>query len=147
MFISQFNAAKLNHSLDHPSMKKFTDSLGKVNDIARGWPGFIWKLQDNTGHSAYIRTEKNPDMAINLSVWESLENLSDFLNNSAHHYFYTNRRNWFQAPDEVHSVLWWIKKDKYPTLEEAWRRLEYLQEHGPTSYAFTFSKTFSATDI
>lgn len=147
MHIAQFNAAKVNHSLDHPSMREFTDNLGRVNDAAREWPGFVWKCQDETGHSANMRTEENPDMAINLSVWGSVESLTDFLRNSDHHYYYRNRRNWFQAPTEPHSVLWWVPVGSFPTLDDAWGRLKLLRAHGPTAQAFTFARIFPVASV
>ena len=140
MHIAQFNAAQVNFPLDHHSMHEFVDNLGRVNDIARSWPGFIWKLQDETGHSANIRTQENPGMAINLSVWESLEKLNDFLAKSDHHYYYRNRRNWFKTPGQAHSVLWYMPVGHLPSLEDAWDRLEMLRQNGPSHEAFTFAQ-------
>lgn len=140
MHIAQFNAAEVNFPLEHHSMREFVDNLGRVNDIARTWPGFVWKLQDDTGHSANIRTQENPNMAINLSVWESTDALRDFMTNSAHHYYYKNRRNWFKAPRQAHSVLWYVPVGHFPSLDEAWDRLEMLRRNGPSEEAFTFAQ-------
>ena len=139
MYLAQFNAARVKYPMSHPLMSEFVENLEGINNIARTSRGFVWKLQDESGHSANIRTAENPDMAINLSVWDSIENLIHFLEHSEHKYFLANRRKWFHPHGEAHSVLWWIAEDAFPSLDEAWRRLTYLRTHGVTPVAFTFS--------
>ncbi|HAI99705.1 MAG TPA: DUF3291 domain-containing protein, partial [Dehalococcoidia bacterium] len=33
-------------------------------------------------------------------------------------------------------VVWWVSDDHVPTWEEAWERLEHLNDNGPSPYAF-----------
>jgi hypothetical protein len=38
--------------------------------------------------------------------------------------------------------MWWVPESHLPTVVEAKRRLEYLERHGPTPFAFTFRQHF-----
>ena len=38
-------------------------------------------------------------------------------------------------------VVWWVSDDHVPTWEEAWERLEHLNDNGPSPYAFDYSQT------
>ena len=39
-------------------------------------------------------------------------------------------------------VLWYIEEGHIPTLAEGKERLEFLQKHGETEYAFTFKSKY-----
>ena len=47
---------------------------------------------------------------------------------------------------QPYSVLWWTPRGLIPSIEEAGKRLEQLQQTGPTPQAFTFKKAFEAPD-
>jgi hypothetical protein len=79
---------------------------------------------------------------INLTVWESIEQLFEFAYRSDHVEFYRRRRDWFDAPSEAHLVLWWVPARHIPTIEESEQRLDYLRAQGPTPHAFTFKQRF-----
>ena len=85
-------------------------------------------------------------MAINLSVWESLESLRQFVYKSPHLETLRARKQWFEPIDGPILVLWWIPAGQIPTVAEAQGRLQHLREHGPTSHAFTFKTPFPAPD-
>ena len=80
--------------------------------------------------------------AINLSVWESLESLRQFVYKSHHVESLRNREQWFEPIEGPILALWWIPVGHIPTVLEARQRLEYLKEHGPTAHAFTFRSPF-----
>jgi hypothetical protein len=81
-------------------------------------------------------------MIINLSVWESLAALREFVYRSPEHLaVLRRRREWFERLD-LHTVLWWVQAGHEPTVSEAEQRLEHLRAHGPTSHAFTFREHF-----
>jgi len=83
-------------------------------------------------------------MIINMSVWESLEALRDYVYRSDHTKVLTRRREWFEKLDRPHLALWWIAAGTLPTVEEAKRRLQILAERGPSADAFTFRDRFPA---
>ena len=45
---------------------------------------------------------------INMSVWEPIEALFEFVYRSAHTGFMVRRREWFERPNEAYQVLWWV---------------------------------------
>ena len=52
------------------------------------------------------------------------------------------RREWFDRMQDAYAVLWWVPAGDIPTVEEGKERLEHLQQHGPTPFAFTFRRSF-----
>ena len=75
-------------------------------------------------------------MAVNLSVWESVEALERFVWQTVHKRFYGRRQEWFDKLEGPHSVMWWIPAGHRPTVIEAKERIEYLAAHGPSDHAF-----------
>ena len=75
-------------------------------------------------------------MAVNLSVWDSVETLERFVWQTVHKRFYGRRQEWFDKLDGPHSVMWWIPAGHRPTVIEAKERIEYLAAHGPSDHAF-----------
>jgi hypothetical protein len=85
-------------------------------------------------------------MAINLSVWESLEALQQFVYKSAHVGPLRDRKQWFEPIDGPILALWWVPAGHIPTVDEAIDRLRILKERGPCTDSFTFRKPFPAPD-
>jgi hypothetical protein len=83
-------------------------------------------------------------MAINMSVWESLESLQTFVYKTPHVETLRARKQWFEQLEGPILVLWWVPAGHIPSVSEAQERLAYLKEHGPTPRAFTFRTPFSA---
>jgi len=86
----------------------------------------VWRLQDDDGDATSFRAFDDDTPLINMSVWEWLEALRDFVYSGEHLAYMRRRREWFDKLDERHIVLWWT--DGIPTIEEARRRLEMLGE-------------------
>jgi hypothetical protein len=82
-------------------------------------------------------------MLVNMSVWESVEVLADFVYTTPHLDVMRRRREWTTRLAEQHICLWWIPAGSLPTVEEAKERLDGLRANGPTPYAFTFKTRFS----
>ena len=77
-----------------------------------------------------------------MSVWQDVASLFDYTYRSDHISIMGRRREWFHRPEKPQLVLWWVKQGHRPSLQEAKKRLEYLQAHGPTQEAFTFKQVF-----
>ncbi len=142
--LAQFNAARALAPMDDPRLADFVARLDEINGLAERSPGFVWRFQDESGNSTAVRPLDDPDMVINLSVWESVEALFDFSYRSTHKELFARRKDWFERGDGPQLVLWWIPASTIPTLDEAKARLEHLAAHGPTPYAFTFKQRFAA---
>ncbi len=143
--LAQYNRGLFNHPLDHPEMAEFVNSLDRINALAEASPGFVWRLTDaDGGSSSYVDVpgSTNPLIAPNLSVWTGMDELHSFMYKTDHVAYMRRRANWFQKQDGPIAVFWWIPAGTIPTLEEAVRRLDLLDELGPTKDAWTFRRPF-----
>jgi hypothetical protein len=136
---AQYNIARLHEPLDHPATAEFVANLDRVNAIAEASSGFVWRLTDDDSglSSSYVRAYDDPLTIINLSVWESPEQLQEFVYRSAHTDYLRRRREWFSRPTEAYLVCWWIPAGQVPPVEDAVDRLERLRRDGPGDEAFT----------
>ena len=145
--LAQVNYGRLRAPIDDPIMKGFRDQLAPINAIADRTPGFVWRLQTEDGDATAIRPDaQDPLMAINMSVWESIEALQQFVYQSAHLGPLRDRKLWFEPIEGPIQALWWIPVGHVPTVAEAWERLAILKERGPSPDAFTFRSPFPSPD-
>ena len=54
------------------------NNLDLVNALAERSEGFVWRLKDDSGNATNFRPFPDPQMAVNLSVWESVEALERY---------------------------------------------------------------------
>ena len=73
-----------------------------------------------------------------LSVWADVDSLRHFAFKSGHAMYYKRRKEWFQDIPPPYSVLWWRSAADLPSMAEAFERLRWLRDHGPSEHAFTF---------
>jgi hypothetical protein len=144
--LAQVNIGRVRAPLDDPIMEGFRTQLDPINALADGSPGFVWRLQTEEGNAMAIRPYADERMAINMSVWESLEALQHFVYKSAHVGPLRDRQQWFEPIEGPILALWWIPAGHTPTVAEAQARLQHLKEHGPSAHAFTFRAPFPAPD-
>ena len=141
--LAQINVAWALASLNDPLMADFVAQLDAINAIAEQSPGFVWRLKTaDGGASSYIRAFEDERMLINMSVWDSLEVLQQYVYRSQHGSVFRDRRKWFEPLASPSVTLWWIRAGLLPTAAEGRERLEALARNGPTPYAFTFKQPF-----
>jgi hypothetical protein len=145
-YLSQLNVGRLLHPLDHPNIAEFVQGLDSINELADTSKGFIWRLKTESGNATDVQHpwSADPFMLVNMSVWETPEDLKDFVYRSGHLDYYLKRAEWFEKPSQAHYVLWWVPAGHIPSLVEAQQRLEHYRQHGATPYAFWFGKLFPA---
>ena len=145
--LAQVNIGRFRAPLETAIMEGFRTQLDPINALADHSPGFVWRLQTEDGNATAIRPYAGDDlMAINLSVWESLESLQQFVYKSGHVDVLRGRKQWFDQIGGPILVLWWIPAGQIPTVSEAQERLQYLKANGPTPHAFTFRTPFPAPE-
>ena len=110
---------RLHHPTDRFETADFVANLDPVNAIADSAPGFVWRLQDDSGNATSVRADPDPLFIINMSVWETIEALEDFVRRCARRS--ARRREWFQRMAEAYLVLWWVPVGELPSLEDALR--------------------------
>lgn len=140
--LAQINIARMKALIDDPIMLRFVEWLDPINALADRSPGFVWRLQTAEGDATSIRVFDDELMIINMSVWESVESLKEYVYYTAHVELLKERRDWFEKMEKMHYALWWVPAGHRPTAEEGRNRVEYLQTHGESARAFSFSKTF-----
>ncbi len=140
--VAQLNVARLLAPIDAPETADFVEQLDPVNAIAEASAGFVWRLQDDSGNATSIEVSDDPFFIVNMSVWKSIDALSDFVRHRAHAAVMRRRREWFERAADAYMVLWWIPAGATPTVEEAMDRLAHIRAHGPTERAFTFTQRF-----
>ena len=141
--LAQLNVARLRAPLDSPELAGFVALLDEINALAERSTGYVWRLRDESGDATAIRPF-DPDVIINLTVWESVESLRAYTYRSDHLEPLRRRRDWFVPYDGPHLVLWWIPAGTLPTIAEAGDRLALLAERGPGAEAFTLRHPFPA---
>ncbi len=146
MHIAQLNIATAKFPLDAPELGEFVDNLERVNQIAESSQGFVWRLQDDSGDATGIRAFDDPCTIVNMSVWESIDALKNFMFRTHHREFLRRKREWFHSVPEDTYVLWWIAAGHTPTLDEAIEHLANLRENGDSPDAFTFKSNFLPAD-
>ncbi|MEX3073281.1 DUF3291 domain-containing protein [Vibrio alginolyticus] len=146
MKLAQLNIALAKYSLDAPEIKEFVDNLELVNGIAENSDGFVWRLKDESGDATNIKAFDDPNMIVNMSVWESVDSLKNFMFRTHHRDFMRRKGEWFHRLAEDNYVLWWVEDGHIPTLNEALERLEHLRNNGDTPYSFTFKTNFTAAE-
>lgn len=133
-------------AIDDPVMAGFVAQLESLNALADASPGFVWRYQTDAGDATEVRVFDDELILFNMSVWESIEHLEDYVYRSNHVEALRQRANWFERPDRSPLVLWWLPAGHIPSVEEAKQRFDALWHDGPSAYAFTFRERFAAAE-
>ena len=140
--IAQLNVGRSVAPIDDARLADFVGWLDEINALAEQSPGFVWRLQGENGNNTSLQVSADPLFIVNLSVWESVEQLQSFTYASGHKSVFARRFDWFERREGPNHVMWWLPKDAIPDVTDALRRLERLAELGPTPDAFTFKERF-----
>ena len=137
--LAQLNIGRLLADMDDPRVAPFMDAIDMVNGIGKRSPGFVW-MMENSGApcTGYTETEfaNDPRFISNLTVWEDVASLENFVWNTVHRQFYARRAEWFELLTDQHFVMWWVPVGHRPTLDEGLARLDHLNTNGPSDHAF-----------
>jgi hypothetical protein len=144
--LAQINIGRMLAPLDSPVMEGFVRQLDPINALAESSAGFVWRLQDDSGNATDIAYNDDPMIIVNMSVWESVEALQQFVYKSRHIGVFRDRSKWFEKSNQANYALWWVPEGHFPTVAEGRERLEHYRRHGATPYAFWFSQLFPATE-
>ena len=142
--LAQINISRLIAPLDDPRIAGFVSQLEPVNALADGSPGFVWRLQSDSGNATDLAYNDDPFIIVNMSVWESAEALQAFTYRSHHLSVFRDRRRWFEKMELPNYCLWSVPYGHRPTITEGRERLEHYWKHGATPYAFWFSQLYPA---
>jgi hypothetical protein len=147
--LAQVNVARLAAPLESAQLAGFVANLEPVNAMADAAPGFVWRLADDDGDATAIEafewdTAGAVGIIVNLSVWQDLRHLLDFVYDETHRAVLRRRREWFLPMTEAYVACWWVPEGHIPDTDEAEARIRHLRAHGPTPHAFTPRVSFPA---
>jgi len=142
--IAQINIARMLAPIDDPIMTEFVAQLPPINALADGSPGFVWRLQTDSGDATSIKVYDDEFIIVNLTVWESVDALHQYVYKSAHSRVLRDRKRWFEKFNGPYYALWWIPAGHLPSTEEGKERLDYLRQRRDSAYAFSFKNVFPA---
>lgn len=142
--LAQMNIARLVAPVEDPRIADFVAQLDTINALAEAAPGFVWRLKSSSGNATDIAYSDDPFVIVNLSVWQSLESLRDYVYNSAHSAVFRDRAKWFEKMSLPSYCLWWVPEGHEPSIAEGRERLQHYQKHGATPWSFWFKQSFPA---
>lgn len=145
--LAQVNIGRARGEITDPVMAGFVARLSDINALAEQSPGFVWRLQTEDGDATAVRPYADRRIMINLSVWADLDRLRAYVYQSAHAAVMKRRREWFERFDRIYVALWWVPAGHHPSADEAVARLDHLEQHGPTAFAFSFAEPFGADGL
>ena len=148
MHLAELNVGRLLAPAHDPRVAAFMAALDKVNGIGKRSAGFVW-MMEGSGEPGTGNTETkiagDPQFVSNLTVWEDVASLEQFVWNTVHRAFYERRAEWFEVLGRQHFVMWWIPAGHRPTLDEALERLAWREANGDSDRAFGWSYLKDAT--
>jgi hypothetical protein len=142
--LAEINIGRLRAAVDDPMIADFVANLERINALADGSPGFIWRLVGEGDDATDIKPDPTDEMmALNMSVWTDPQALGAFVYRSDHIGIMRRRAEWFEKL-ELYMALWWVPAGHTPTVEEGMGKVDTLRRLGPTAEAFTFRRSFPA---
>jgi len=81
--IAQVNIGQIKAPLEDQVMSGFVARLDEINALADSSPGFVWRLRSSAGNANYLRPYENDRILLNMSVWETIDALKDYVYRSA----------------------------------------------------------------
>ena len=140
--LAQVNIGRVLYPTDDERMRAFVGRLDDLNKLADESPGFVWRLQTEAGNATDLRPYDDERLLMNMSVWETLEDLRAYVYRSAHAPVLGQRKQWFEPLTTPILALWWVPAGHRPDMAEARARIDELAARGPGPRAFTFKQPF-----
>lgn len=145
--VAQLNIATALYPMDDQRISRFVEQLDDINALADNSPGFVWRLQSESGNATDIVVDDNPMLIVNMSVWRDVEALFEFAYKTAHRQVIADRRQWFKRPDGAYQVLWWVRAGNQPSVDEGMAKLQLLQTSDPRAGVYIQGKISAAGPV
>lgn len=133
--------AEVNISLMKPDVTQaeidgFQAAVNPLLAIAKTMHGFRAVLEPKEGEIAPSGMFGDDRYLVNISVWDTVQDLGKFFRGPEHASALRNHEHLFTRLEEPALALWWVPGDHLPTIKEAEDRLRTLRAIGPSEYAF-----------
>ena len=129
--LAQLNIARPRAALDDPLMAEFMANLERINGLGDASPGFVWRLQGESGDATGLEQPFGADIIVNMTVWADLASLRAFALRDRRGACAAVRSRWGAGWTAFGS--WWVPAGHRPYLAEAKARLDLLAADGPTA--------------
>ncbi len=140
--LAHANVARMLGPIEDSIMAGFVERLEPLNLLADESPGFVWRYQTDEGDATEVRVFNDELILFNMSVWESIEALENYVYRSNHIEALQKKAEWFERAERAPLALWWIEAGHIPSVEEAKERFDLLWRDGPSADVFTFKDRF-----
>src|SRR5690349_2189547 len=104
--LAQVNIARMRAPLNDPIMAEFVVILYEINALADRSLSLVWRLQSEEGIASYLRPYEDERILFNRSVWQSIEQLKEYVYKSAHSAVIRRKKEWFEKFDGMYMALW-----------------------------------------
>ena len=139
---AQINVGASRATIDDPPVAECADALEEINALADKGPDFVWRLQTEQCNASGTHTSRDEPFTINKSVWETADDLSQYVCRTERVGSLRNRRGCFDRMDELHVSMWWIKAGQVPSIDEGMAGLDRSRRNGAAAQAFSLRKPF-----
>lgn len=136
------NIAVMRAPLDDPHMADFMAQVDAIDALAAAASGFVAQPVPPDEGTIYTG-----NTLLNLSIWESVEQLKQFTYAGQHAQALGRQAEWFVQSPGRNYVLFWLSAGELPTEAEVARRMDHLVRYGPTPYAFSFDQPFTIREM
>ena len=145
----------MHESVHHERLKGFLERTPGVYATADASAGFhsrsirdlkTWKHSwgELVAPQCYPKVDNWDQVAMTLSLWDSLESVAAFAYKGSHGEALAHRKDWFKPLELPTYVAWWVANDHRMNWQEAADRLDHLHAQGSSAFAFNFKKPFDA---
>ena len=95
--LAQLNVGRIRYATDDPRMAEFMGALDAVNALGRAQSGLRVAPQGRAATTPpTFWSRDDPPFLVNMSVWETAEQLEHFVWNTVHKRIYQKKGNWFE---------------------------------------------------
>ncbi len=143
--LAEINIGRLLAPIDDPMIADFKNNLDRINELAEGHDGFVWRLTGEGNDATDLVAFDDPAVITNMSTWRDMDALAAYVYRSDHRTIMRRRAEWFDKM-EVYMALWWVPAGHRPTPAEGRARIELMARLGPSPEAFTFKTPFPSPD-
>src|SRR5262249_15231964 len=152
--LAQVNIARTRVAFQHPSMADFVSRVDGMNRLAEQSRGFVWRLRGSEATPDKLRVFENYFVPFeldrffyNMSVWESVDGLREYVFKSSHIELLRGKDRWMDSFERASLAMWWVPAGHQPTIAESAERLRSVEQKGATPFAFTFQKIFPPPEM
>jgi hypothetical protein len=107
------NLAIMRAAFDDPLMADFVAHVDEIDALAQASPGFVSQPAPSDEGTVY-----RGRFMLNLSTWESVEDLERFTYGTEHGRMLERRAEWFHQYATPNYVLFWFPERQIPTERE-----------------------------